>query len=349
MLNYNVELEVQSAFFVGDGKKLSNIDYIYVNNTIYILDNRKLIKTLKEKNKLNEFYDKLSEGGNTYSIIKNNINLEKVCSFKINNIRVKPLEIKTHIRNAFEEVYIPGSTLKGAIRIAITYTKMLELKKNNPKKYQEQVNKLLSLMKNERNKDSIDKEWSNFENLLFDGQIKEYFSCIQVTDTLELKNLNIEYIDKKEYTLNGQKSKKINTYRECLSKGTISKHEIVINNHKEITKDLTLEYILECLDNFIDYQIEIIDYFESWYEKNIEYDFSNSNMLVSGGSGYFNKTLLYAFEENQNEIIKFIANKENGSEFKRKVKDTVMSPRTLKRTYDNLLGVALLKECKNDL
>jgi len=125
-----LRLEVLSPTHIGNGNKLSRLDYGVRNNNLYVFNLQKVMEGMSERNlnkliSLIESFDKSSGSQNFGDILSQEFRLTKwedLCNYIVpiveheNRIRDVNENIKTG-----NQVYIPGSSLKGAIRTAITY------------------------------------------------------------------------------------------------------------------------------------------------------------------------------------------------------------------------------------
>ncbi len=351
MNKYKLKLEVDTAMFIGCGHNLNKMDYFtdIDEDLVYVIDNKKFIKELKKYNLQKLYMDYCLKKRSTLNdfIIKNNIkdklNLNNICKFKIKcNSKDVQNDLQLFLRDGLGKIYIPGSSIKGAISNAILHKKLMELKKTNLKSY----NELFELFK--RNNYKLENE---MQNKLFPN-FKKYFECIAITDSLGINNFNSSFMQKKDYTTDGSKNNNLSVYRECVLKGFESIHELTIYDVGEY--NISFDYILEALGEFMDQQLQIIDYFEEKEGKNIFSEIQDSNIILGGGAGFFNKTLVYSLNDDFNkikEVQRGYWKKRNGKDkFNHEKKDTVMSPRTVKLVSNNdIMGLCTLSGEKYDL
>lgn len=105
-----------SPLHIGSGDKLSkNIDYFSDETGTYLVDSDKFFESLTTS-QINQLI-------NSRDVIEfmnqQNINKKNFIKRKISPQQVTASEINQCIKNSFEEPYIPGSSLKGAIRTII--------------------------------------------------------------------------------------------------------------------------------------------------------------------------------------------------------------------------------------
>ena len=134
---YKVEtysLRTLSPLHIGTGIKLGNWDFLDKNGKVYIISLDKLIENLTEIQQ-EKLVNYMESRRSLKEFIKNeniNVNIPNISSYEIFLI-----DFSESIRNIWEEIkhpegiYLPASTIKGAIRTAILYS----LLKENHDKY----------------------------------------------------------------------------------------------------------------------------------------------------------------------------------------------------------------------
>lgn len=319
--HYSITLKILSPTFVGDGLKLNKKEYYSdeKNNCIYQINEDELFKLVKEKRLIEKFEKFMFSNISLNDFFKfNRIEFTEKYSLKKlefdDMFNFKNNDVNTFIRDGFNNIYIPASSLKGAIRTAIIYQKSLEIKN-----------------KDELFKSFKDKNENDFNRVLFKnkGGIKDYFSKIAITDGYS-DNIAMGIYGKSDFSTYKEGRNYISTYRECIKSGEFSHRLTIYENDFRITFD----YILEALDNFIDYQVDLFDKIST------DYDIGNGNLIFGGGSGYFNKNIHYALNDKHFEVTKIIKGRLN-KKFKHLERDKVISPRTIKFAgkTDELVGV----------
>lgn len=114
MTQYKITL--LSPVHIGSGEKLSrNIDYFSDETGTYLLDADKLFETLSP-----EQIDDVTNSRDIMEFMsRNGFNARDYAKLKISPQQVTASEINQCIKNGFEKPYIPGSSLKGALRTVI--------------------------------------------------------------------------------------------------------------------------------------------------------------------------------------------------------------------------------------
>lgn len=127
----NLKIKIISPLHIGSGNELSPYtDYIYKDNYLLYLDNQKLWNDISKNEEMIDEYvqiikNKDSNSKNKYTLLdflkNNNIDIDKYIYAKIKCYGdIKTVEINETIKTSGRP-YIPGSSLKGAIRTAILY------------------------------------------------------------------------------------------------------------------------------------------------------------------------------------------------------------------------------------
>ena len=130
---FDLTLTTQGLLHVGDGKVIPKKFYMLNGNTISYIDEERLFALLLRRNQLERF-EAYCLGADTDlgSFFKRSIALSPAeqhalvrCTFRSadaldENHSCK--EIRPFIRNAANQVYIPGSSIKGALRTALLFS-----------------------------------------------------------------------------------------------------------------------------------------------------------------------------------------------------------------------------------
>jgi CRISPR-associated protein Csm5 len=130
---YNYRLKTLTPIHIGNGKKLSNnFDYLIKGTEINVISFDRYISNIAESedeiSKLESYIETLEKGNSIFDLIRKptyeEIKYSVILNTKTPNPKVR--EIAEHIKTVLNEkgeygAYIPGSTVKGFIRLAIFY------------------------------------------------------------------------------------------------------------------------------------------------------------------------------------------------------------------------------------
>ena len=351
---YKIKLITISPVFIGGGEKLSSLDYLYDFNKgeLKLIDEQKFSKFLQKNNLLDNFINyilnnkfiKLFEWAKTvnldltkYDIFKKSYKYSKSDN-KVRN------DINLFIKNNLGHAYIPGSSIKGVIRTAILQKKLNENPeiKNKYKSIFEQALKNRKIKELEKIEKDIEKDLIciSMPNK-FKKEIADVFRGIQVTDSKEFKETDLNLYKKSDYTLGDDKIHQLPIYRECLKSYIQTEFNITIDTN--ITKELgiSIEYIFKALGEYTDNWHKIISCFENDIDRfnlflpSDEEEYT-ANFCIGGGAGFLTKTIAYSIldkETAKNSIRSYLdlAFKKNSYPAHKHVeRDKKISPRTLK-------------------
>ncbi len=142
--SYRVRMETITPLHIGDGGRLVKSDYIAKHHEVYVLDLDKISNKIG-KESLEKFVEVIEESFRHPRILidflsKKRIDPKDVSKYLIENKATEELgEILTVTKNPCFFPYIPGSSLKGAIRTALQYMFL----KKNPDKLERVINHAL--------------------------------------------------------------------------------------------------------------------------------------------------------------------------------------------------------------
>lgn len=317
---YNCTLETKSPVIVAAGSEYQYgpQEYIFTKkplkdrkiDLIKRIDITKYYKSLDEDKKkellkdLSKFDFKLEES------LKFKKNAEKYSPYcSISECETKPKkEIIEHVKTR-DKIYIPGSSIKGALSTAILYNKI-------------KINDVKGVIKNKDTYDKILKKYfSSNEKNLTQSSIMRF---IQITDTYTEKIIPIIYDIQLIQVKNIQSQKiKSNSKDECLKHDnnmttyyeaiapkyklncdiTIKKDKEILNqlNLKEKGKILDIDYIKDVLYKFsmdyIEYEQNFIDtynidFLKDYYKQLAKENTPDSPLIRVGlGSGFMQTTI----------------------------------------------------------
>ena len=280
-------------------------------------------------------------------------------------------DISLHIKNSEGRAYIPGSSLKGAIRTAI----LVHLIRKNPGKYRKYWDKIQKAVDNAREENRFRRKdndsWKHEKikssmGSVIDQMEKEMTIAPDKEGRLDMVNSFFRGLTVSDSTpcstppgivikedLGERPDSDIRTipiWRECIMPDqsvtfTLGIDESLMGNmgiHKASD-------VVSVLKEFADFQCSLMEPIwgpigENDYDDRI-YD---PNLFLGGGAGYLSKTLTYALAPSKREGIQVV--KELMQQEFRKGKherDRNISPHTLKLAYledrDAIMGMAAVK------
>lgn len=262
------------------------------------------------------------------------------------------------VRHADGSIYIPGSSIKGAVRTALLY----EMIKKAPQ-YNSWQRELKNI--NPHDKKTYGKLAKTIEKAVFNKYTGFFDNKGVVTDARAdiMRGLRIgdaELCDKgtktqiyRKYDISlhknkqGESVRKLPLYRECAPSG--SNFEFAVTLEKQFLQGIginSIEDVLKITNSYVD---EIIDMEKGVFDQYGEYWNGKENManiIIGGGTGFLTKTIIYALLPRQ-EAVNVVKNyldsaftiydrKAHGRipAHNHKMIDTKLSPRTLKVAGD---------------
>lgn len=325
-----LKLETLSPVFIGSGESLTKKEYIYDRKTkmIYMLDLGKFIGFLAERSLLKAYERYLLQPRNNdlyFFLYENKVEKKDYEKFTLYTLDAGEIisqdkfrGILTFVKGADGLPYIPGSSLKGAIRTAIA-AKLLQ--KGN---FEREISNIEKAVNNRNRRDynySTNREASNLDSKLFNkldfkdprnpNRVKWYDSVndcmrgIQISDSTP--------IDFKYLTICGKYDRKPNgdinvlpIYRECLIPGTTTEFIMTLDKPVLSKWGIDLDFVQDALSVFMDiYHRQFSSYFKELREdaENIQVD---ANLILGGGAGYATKTLSYPLIKNRDRALKLV-------------------------------------------
>lgn len=160
MSRHNVKIETLSSVHVGSGEKLmNNCDYIVDNDNVYIISPEKLGKLVgMDKLSIDKWVAAINNKSfdnflatHTQGAPKENYSSRVLANWANGEFK-EDSTLSTCIHDGRGLPYIPGSTIKGAIRTAITASLMKKVVNSNPNlSFEESRNKLNKLFNKDEN------------------------------------------------------------------------------------------------------------------------------------------------------------------------------------------------------
>ena len=220
------EIEVISPVHIGGGGTISPIEYV-VEDNFYRADMDRLFKDERfdtegfiEDAKAGAFYLGRFAPGVAKEHVRYALEITPSARTKLQQLigrLSRSSEVREHIKTK-EEAYIPGSSVKGAIRTAILWWVL----KNDPNRFNRAKRHLENLV---RSRDRVDKKRvaDEIEKEVFGiDPTHDLLKALQVSDTnaVATNNLKIEEVRTLTTTPRGHNWKSFYTYVEALKPGT---------------------------------------------------------------------------------------------------------------------------------
>lgn len=275
MKYYTISLEVLTPVYIGSGAKITKKDFLINGHYAQIYDPLKLHAILGEK------YERflMNNLSLTDFLQRSNLREEKeladalMYSVSLGDKSIRKSDsIDEFIKDPYGLPYIPGSSLKGAIRTAI----LANLIHENKGAYRSFYN------------DRIDQYGSSreIEEKAF-GSIKDSaFKSLKLSDSRPIDAESLILSKKIDVFKDGQTNNKLNLCRESLRAGTKAEFSLTVDSSRNV-KYFEPDYILKAINFFANqYQTMYLNKFgfaRNSYGENILY--------LGGGTGFLTKTV----------------------------------------------------------
>ncbi len=251
-----------SPLHIGGSAILTAMDYISLDGWMYVISESRLSRRLAEAHLIDDFVETMSAKGRNFSLqqylenkkLLNTSEIAQMSLYKTKLLSQLPKEIRPFIRDAFARPYIPGTSVKGAFRNAITYTILKNLPFQDKEKWLFQpVRKRLEKIVTDReeakkkgNKYSIENAKKSFfqkyEKDLLQNYLKldanakgadpkyDLFRCLTVRDCTPFERDKLAVFPVKIYSArSSEKVKSTTIFAECVPANTLFEIEFMFN------------------------------------------------------------------------------------------------------------------------
>lgn len=320
---YNITLMGLSPLYIGAGDKYSQLDYIVKDNKIYILDFDELLSQIPMEvindltNEITQNFQNNIWAGDVEEFLgKYEINWQKCIEKTYDLVGViGKNEINQFIKTG-NIIYIPGSSVKGAIRTAIFF----DIIDNHPNKRKELEKTLLRYFNDRDIKKLLQSERKS------DAK-RDLLRALIISD-FELEKKNVLITKSYVYHLR-EKEKTIPIYNEVLTRNFTSSGSIKINKKLINTKnalftdyfDLKKENIINAINNLSNTIIEhelkefnalgdpelndIIQFYENLTNQMKSLEENECILRLGQGSSVLQITLFLNFKHNKQIVAKY--------------------------------------------
>jgi len=337
---YDLTLKVKSPVFVGSGAVTQKFEYIYDNkqSEVAFIDNNKLFGLLVSTGKTDEYekYVLNSSRQDLYSFLKtvcgySEKQIQSLCRYRVSakdaldeNHSFK--EIHSFMRNPNGQAYIPGSSLKGALRTVILFSLIRkDGKKGDRSEFRKDTTPFPEGKYLHTLKCKLDRTGKPT-----DDPINSIMRGVSVSDSDTIPDSAMILAKKVDVKENGATNSVGTVVRESGRPGTEIHFKLTLD--RSILKDtITAQTIMENIREFDEfYKQTYLDYFDK-PENDMDIPLHNS-IVFGGGTGFFAKTLDYVYL-NENDAVDYVAYYMSRT-FKKHYheNDTDISPHTLKYT-----------------
>lgn len=319
LTTYTVNLEVQSPLFIGSGEKITKKEYLLDThkNTAVMFDLQKLADYLLKKNLMKQYQNYLlddREKNIYYFFRNNNIRPQEYAQFTDYSINTageslnmdQPLhDLNLFVKDAQGNPYIPGSSLKGALRTAMLVYLIYYDEDEDKKRKAERMQQWRRGLDNCPTKKDKEKYLRNAKGFQFaeadwlheldvnvedkKNMVNSIMRGISVSDSNPLSTDDLMLVQKIDVSVKG-KPQTIPLLRECLRPGANCKFTITFDNVLLKESGWTIDKLFDALNLFRRVQKQFFFDKFTGYEI-VPYTKTDNILWLGGGVGFVNKTL----------------------------------------------------------
>lgn len=359
IVKYKMEMEVLTPVHIAGAdykSKLNKTEYIFNPNTsdLTIIDNNKFIDFLIKKKIIDKYMDEIRENNklNLFYFLKNSDLYKYLRTFTKKSYKNLDIELKINKKgkkenlnnitilnkNVKDEVYIPGSSIKGALvnLLLVSYIinnrdeffneinlikKELEyFNKNNFKNFQNNVKKIINKIQ----------EKILYENCL-NKKIKKF--GISVSDSYEnKKDIDVNFYQDIDEKIKDKKESYLPVVREYIEPKNIFEFDITLDFEllsKTRLKINDFDDLINALEEATDYMIE--------NTLELSDELCCQNLILGANTGFHQKTIVHALFKDKRErtqVVKILLHKGGTNAIRLHLNDKD-SPRVINRIRKN--------------
>lgn len=316
-LNYRLTIETIGPLFIGseENKNIAKSEYIIDRNTLYVFDMRKmfngLVKYHLDKAYAQDVLQCNQKSNNLWSFLKNNgISYDRYKQWIAYSLLLPDnVEIKSNIlafmKDAYSKPYVPGSSLKGAIRTCILNALLLNGENEN---FVTETENALKIHERNRkaylSRNASEMETSIFNTLKRKGTkstdaVNSIFQGLTISDSEPLDTDCLILCPKIDIlpTESHKRNQLKNVVRECIKPGTkITFYVHIDSKFFHYDDKQILQFIRQ---NYLNIEEKYLSSFPSTINSNDEY-----KIYLGGGSGFVTKTCVYSLFDERDRAVK---------------------------------------------
>lgn len=305
---YTLTLTTRGPLHIGSGQKTPRKEYILnpEKGTVSFLKEQAFFDLLIQ-NRLVELFEGfcMRRGGDLYAFLYRECGVDDEQIAPVIRYQVSTggtldadhslKDIHRFIRNPQGVAYIPGSSIKGALRSALLYQMIAG---QDPRRRQANVARLMDMPMDKRNEKNLVLPEESYLHVLEleakkpSNAVNSLMRGIQVSDSEQVPDRMMTLTMKQDGSRAGE-IHAINLCRECIAPGTAIRFRLTLD--QSILKNrITAQTILEAINAFAAYYRQTYEkYFASPYGLS---DPGTRNLLhLGGGSGFFATSLAYPY------------------------------------------------------
>ena len=312
---YTLTLTTLSPVFIGSGNSYQKTEYLFdpVKKMVHFIDKNCFFQFLLEHNLIDQYEAFMLGSGN-----KNlNIFLKNIC--KLSKKQIRSLinesisaadaideshslkEVQAFVKRPDGKFYIPGSSLKGCLRTILLTNLLLQ-------------DTALTRI------DLSDKDWAkhleqrylhvlNCNTKNASDAVNSIMRGLSVSDSMPIDETSIILCRKIDLLVNNEENI-INVVRQCIAPNTKIFFQVTLDQSM-LNDRITVESIQTAIDHFDAFYRKC---YNAKFPQPSLYDAKDPFLSLGGGSGFFDKNLIYPFyndtpQKAVAEVSKILSNK----------------------------------------
>ena len=336
---YRIKLTTLTPVCIGDGKTINPVtDYISDRNQVHYLNKQNIAERLAGDDELMDRYmsEIISNMNNNRTEFDLKNFLEKVLKLSLQDYALYSIEgkntkeLNTIIKNPDRNPYIPGSTLKGAIKTAFLYEWLLDKNNGWCKRYFQNMNNKDAERELKR---ELEAEFDSYQLGIHDSSMFDFEKNCKI---IENKRFSIKTgtltIPQSWECISENKTCETQIWEMRKGDKTYSWEDIcrVVNRYTQNQNIREIELLEDISENgnikYKDERIKdsLIEFYETMddeIEKNPDCLF----MRIGSGKGYFYNSVAQALyladsSEDKDDFLKFLKKSGYGKIYDRKIK-----------------------------
>jgi CRISPR type III-A-associated RAMP protein Csm5 len=203
MESIKIRLETLTPVRIGSHiGQITPYDYVLSGGNCYVISDERLSAFLGRNNLIDRFSESIARKGKNFDIgqflsehdMVDEQGLRRLSSYVVQvHENARPMRLLTIIRDTAWKPYIPGSSIKGAMRTAVIYANLKRMKASEPDRFDRSfIRPVKSKIETLKGKSGRISEW---DRKRFAGDIeKELTNHFNLEDFTKRKGSNISYI-----------------------------------------------------------------------------------------------------------------------------------------------------------
>lgn len=279
---YDATLTVKTPVFVGSGTAIGKKEFISERDRISVLDMEVLMREIYLRGLINDFQklmmtETYKSTGEFMKTFFTPDEIKKMTLYTCRSADVfsggkPPKDIYRFWHTPDNRPYIPGSSIKGALRTCLIGARLLD----EPGVRTNEIRGRVSALEDE---------------------YKEIMNRLSVSDSEPISPSNLTLCGKYDVKTSGF-IKPVPLVRECLAPGTKLKFRITIDSGDGV---MTLDKIKSSIKLFSKFYSDQVGYDYKAPDRSGMFSY-DGNLILGGGSGYLSKTVVYEAAEYEDAL-----------------------------------------------